>query len=72
MRFEHGEPVAISVEGESHTLTAEDLELVRRASGALVVKETGGFFVALDPTVTPALARGRDRAGTRQPHPAVA
>jgi isoleucyl-tRNA synthetase len=54
-RFEHGEPVAISVAGESHTLTADDLELVRRASGDLVVKETGGFFVALDPTVTPAL-----------------
>ena len=54
-RFEHGEAVAISVAGESHTLTAEDLELVRRASGDLVVKETAGFFVALDPTVTPAL-----------------
>jgi isoleucyl-tRNA synthetase len=54
-RFEHGEPVAISVAGESHTLTADDLELVRRASGDLVVKETAGFFVALDPTVTPAL-----------------
>jgi isoleucyl-tRNA synthetase len=55
VRFEHGEPVAISVGGESHTLTPEDLELVRRASGALVVKEGGGFFVALDPSVSPAL-----------------
>jgi isoleucyl-tRNA synthetase len=55
VRFEHGEPVAISVGGESHTLTPEDLELVRRASGALVVKEGAGFFVALDPTVSPAL-----------------
>ena len=56
VRFEHGEPVAISVGGESHTLTPEDLELVRRASGALVVKEANGFFVvALDPTVSPAL-----------------
>ncbi len=54
-RFERGEPVAVSVGGESHTLTPEDLEIVRRASGALVVKEAGGYVAALDPTVTPQL-----------------
>ena len=57
MAFERGEPVAISVNGESHQLTAEDLTVVRRASGNLVVKEAGGFFAAIDPTVTPALRR---------------
>ena len=55
--FERGEPVAISVNGESHELTPEDLTVLRRASGNLVVKEEGGFFAAIDPTVTPALRR---------------
>ena len=55
VRFEQGEPVAISVGGESHTLTVEDVEIVRRASGDLVVKESAGFVAALDPAVTPAL-----------------
>jgi isoleucyl-tRNA synthetase len=55
--FERGEPVAISVNGESHQLTPEDLTVVRRASGNLVVKEDGGFFAAIDPTVSPALRR---------------
>jgi isoleucyl-tRNA synthetase len=55
--FERGEPVAISVNGESHQLAAEDLTVLRRASGALVVKEAAGFFAAIDPTVTPALRR---------------
>jgi isoleucyl-tRNA synthetase len=54
---ERGEPVAISVNGESHQLTADDLTIVRRASGNLVVKEASGFFAAIDPTVTPALRR---------------
>ena len=57
MAFERGEPVGISVNGESHELTPEDLTVVRRASGNLVVKEGGGFFAAIDPTVTPALRR---------------
>ena len=54
-KFERGDAVAISVNGESHALVAEDLEIVRRASGDLVVKESGGFVTALDPTVTPEL-----------------
>jgi isoleucyl-tRNA synthetase len=57
MAFERGEPVAISVNGESHELAREDLTVVRRASGNLVVKEQAGFFAAIDPTVTPALRR---------------
>ncbi|HSA57423.1 MAG TPA: class I tRNA ligase family protein, partial [Gemmatimonadaceae bacterium] len=55
--FERGAPVAITVESRSHVLQAEDLTLLRRAAGALVVKEALGRFVALDPTVTPALRR---------------
>jgi isoleucyl-tRNA synthetase len=53
--FERGEPLAISLDGESHLLTSEDLEIIRRASGALVVQEAGGYVAALDPTITPEL-----------------
>lgn len=53
--FEHGEALALTVEGETHTLDAEDLTILRRASGALVVKEALGRFAAIDPALTPAL-----------------
>ena len=53
--FLRGEPLVVTVDGESHELTAEDLTIVRRASGSLVVQEDGGYFAALDPTVTPEL-----------------
>lgn len=56
-RFEQGEPIALSVEGETHTLDAEDLAILRRASGALVVKEAQGRFAAIDPVLTPELLR---------------
>jgi isoleucyl-tRNA synthetase len=55
--FERGEPLAISLDGESHMLGAEDLEIVRRASGTLVVQEAGGYVAALDPAITPELRR---------------
>ncbi|HTI63369.1 MAG TPA: isoleucine--tRNA ligase [Gemmatimonadaceae bacterium] len=55
--FEHGEPLVVSVDGESHELGPDDLTIMRRASGALAVQENGGFFAAIDPTVTPALKR---------------
>jgi isoleucyl-tRNA synthetase len=57
MALERGEVVAVSVEGESHTVSAEEVEIVRRASGELVVQEEGGYFAAIDPTVTPELRR---------------
>jgi isoleucyl-tRNA synthetase len=50
--FEAGRPLYVSVENESRELSAEDLTVVRRASGDLVVKEEAGYFAALDPTVT--------------------
>jgi isoleucyl-tRNA synthetase len=53
--FEHGAPLVISVEGQSHELTLDDLTIIRRASGDLVVEEDAGFFVAIDPAVTPDL-----------------
>jgi isoleucyl-tRNA synthetase len=55
--FERGEPVALSVEGESHLLTPDDVTIVRRATGELVVEEGDGRFAAIDPTLTPALRR---------------
>jgi len=55
--FVRGVPLVVSVDGESHELSAEDLTVVRRASGALVVQEDGGFFAAVDPSVTPELKR---------------
>jgi isoleucyl-tRNA synthetase len=57
LRFERGEPLTVSVEGESHELVREDVEIIRRAAGDLVVQEGGGFFAALDTTVTPELRR---------------
>ena len=53
--FEHGAPLVISVEGQSHELALDDLTIIRRASGDLVVQEDGGFFAAIDPAVTPEL-----------------
>jgi isoleucyl-tRNA synthetase len=53
--FLRGEPLVVSVEGDSHELVLDDLMIVRRASGDLIVQEDGGFFAAIDPTVTPEL-----------------
>ena len=53
--FLRGEPLVVSVEGDSHQLALDDLTIVRRASGALTVQEENGFFAALDATVTPEL-----------------
>ncbi|MGH7688816.1 MAG: isoleucine--tRNA ligase [Gemmatimonadaceae bacterium] len=53
--FLDGAPLAVTAGGESHHLEREDLTIVRRASGALVVQEEAGFFAALDPSVTPEL-----------------
>ncbi len=55
LAFEKGEPLAISVGNDARQLDADDLVIVRRASGKLVVKESGGYFAAIDPTVTPEL-----------------
>jgi isoleucyl-tRNA synthetase len=56
-RFEVGEEVAVTVDGVTKSLERDDLEVVRRAAGSLVVKESEGRFCAVDPTVTEALRR---------------
>jgi len=53
--FEHGQPLVISVGAESQELDPDDLTVVRRASGNMVVKESAGYFAAIDPDVTPEL-----------------
>jgi isoleucyl-tRNA synthetase len=50
--FEAGRPLYVSVGNDSHQLSAEDLTIVRSASGDMVVKEEAGYFAALDPTVS--------------------
>ena len=55
--FERGEPLVVSVDGESHSLIAEDLAILRRSAGALVVQDGGGYFAAIDPEITPELRR---------------
>ncbi|HKO17238.1 MAG TPA: isoleucine--tRNA ligase [Gemmatimonadaceae bacterium] len=54
-RLEQGEPLAVTVDGETHAVEREDVTIIRRATGALVVQEDGGFFTAIDPSITPAL-----------------
>jgi isoleucyl-tRNA synthetase len=53
--FLRGEVLVVSVDGTSQPLGLDDLTIIRRASGDLVVQEEGGFFAAIDPTVTPEL-----------------
>jgi isoleucyl-tRNA synthetase len=53
--FERGEPVSISVEGSEHVLQAEELSILRRATGEYAVEEEGGVVVALNPRISPEL-----------------
>lgn len=53
--FEKGEPLAITVGDDSRSIEADDLVIVRKSSGNMVVKETAGYFAAIDPSVTPEL-----------------
>lgn len=55
MRFERGGQLSITVGDDTRHLDAEDLVVVRRALGSLVVKESAGYFAAIDPAVTPEL-----------------
>jgi isoleucyl-tRNA synthetase len=50
--FLRGEPLGVAVDGVSHLLALDDLTIIRRATGALVVQEEGGFFAAVDPSLT--------------------
>jgi isoleucyl-tRNA synthetase len=53
--FEAGEELSVTVDGDTHRITADDLTIVRRASGDLVVQEEHGFFAAIDPAISPEL-----------------
>ena len=57
LAFERGEPVHLTVGGHSHPLDADDLTVVRKASGSLVVSQDGMRFAAIDPTLTDDLKR---------------
>jgi isoleucyl-tRNA synthetase len=54
-RFEQGGELVVTVDGETHGLELDDLTIIRRASGSLVVQEQQGFFAAIDPVLTDAL-----------------
>ena len=54
-RLEAGDELVVTVDGETHGVTLDDLTIVRRASGSLVVQEQHGFFAAIDPAITPVL-----------------
>jgi isoleucyl-tRNA synthetase len=55
LRFEHGEELIVTVDGESHALVPEDVTILRRSVGDLVVQEAAGFFAAIDTTISPEL-----------------
>ena len=57
LAFERGEAVHLTVGGHSHPLDSDDVTVVRKASGALVVSQDGTRFAAIDPTLTDALKR---------------
>jgi isoleucyl-tRNA synthetase len=54
-QFEQGGELVVTVDGETHGLELDDLTIIRRASGSLVVQEQHGFLAAIDPEITPAL-----------------
>ncbi|MEO7362913.1 MAG: DUF5915 domain-containing protein, partial [Gemmatimonadaceae bacterium] len=57
-----GGSVTIVVAGVERLIEPDDVTIIRRASGDAVVQEAGGYGVALDTTVTPALrAEGQSR-----------
>lgn len=55
LTLERGQPVVIATETQSHPLALEDVTIVRRASGELVVKYDAGYVAAIDPSITPEL-----------------
>jgi isoleucyl-tRNA synthetase len=53
--YEKGAPLRIRLGDDERQLDGEDVVIVRRASGNMVVKEAAGYFAALDPEVSPEL-----------------
>ena len=52
LAFESGTALTIVVDGVSHDLLPEDIEIHKSASGELVVQESGGFVVAIDSAIS--------------------
>jgi isoleucyl-tRNA synthetase len=50
--YEGGTPLAVTVDGETHELIPEDIEILKSASGDLLVQEAAGFVTAIEPSVT--------------------
>ncbi len=50
-----GENITVVAGGVERLIAPDDVAIIRRASGAAVVQENGGYGVALDPTITPEL-----------------
>ena len=46
-----GRPVEIVVGGETHSITADEVEIRKEARGDLAVESEGAFTIALDPTI---------------------
>lgn len=55
--FERGQTLMVTTATQTHALAADDLTIVRRASGDMVVKYGDGYVAAINPTVTPELRR---------------
>jgi isoleucyl-tRNA synthetase len=56
-RFERGEVLAVTLDNVSRPLDPEDLIITHTRAGDLVVQESDGYLAAIDPSITPALAR---------------
>jgi isoleucyl-tRNA synthetase len=50
--FETGKPLAITVDGETRQLVPDDFEILKSASGNLLVQESAGFVTAIEPAIT--------------------
>ncbi len=50
-----GKNITVVAGGVERLIAPDDVAIIRRASGAAVVQENGGYGVALDPTITPEL-----------------
>ena len=50
-----GLTVSLDAGGVVRLIALDDVTIIRRASGDAIVQEHGGYGVALDPTITPAL-----------------
>ncbi|HEU4628869.1 MAG TPA: isoleucine--tRNA ligase [Gemmatimonadaceae bacterium] len=55
--LERGDSVTIDVDGTPRAIAPEDVTLLRRASGELVVQEAAGRFAAIDTQLSDALRR---------------